>query len=311
MLQCIQLLTVLSIAGTPAYYSPVQITDESKLFAQSAEYSAPKMQVHQREMRRINKSLMELSLNAELLGLTEASHWSQQERAQIKRGFYESNVFIDSIQNDYNTVYVDAMNRAITPFQSSHTLEECSISRVAQMAGKSAQCKGKNLTPEIIAAMDADSTLISALKEIESRPWPSLKSPEAQQSVIEITGTTSSINPSILAKSLFPEQLEAAQIRFEDAIAPIETAIDEGSEEAMAQAKAHRLSYEQEVFKLGTQMTAAVNIALAKSAKKDDIWNSIGYCVQPEAFGGCGTQDLTAEVSALIKANKKAMKALP
>ena len=298
------------MAGIPAYYSPVQITNKSKLFAKSAEYSAPKMQAHQREMRKINKGLIELSLNAELLGKTTPDHWSQEERTQIKRTFYESNYFLDEIQNDYNTVYIDSMNRALLPFQESHTLKECSISRVAQMAGKSAECKGKNLTPQLIEAMDTDSVLIAALEEIEARPWPTLTAPNAQKEIIPITGEKFSVSPSALAKALIPEKLEAVQAEFEDAIAPIEAAIDEGSQEAIKQAEDHRLTYELQLDYFGDQITNALYVALHKAGKKDDKWNDIGFCIQPEVFGGCGTKDVSFEVAELIKNNKKALKSL-
>ena len=310
MLKSILLFTQFASAGTPAYYSPMQIMKESALFAQSAEQSAPKMQAHQRDMRAINKNLIELSLNAELLGLTDPAHWSQTERTQIKRTFYESNTFIDAIQLDYNRVYLDSMNKALMAYQSTHSIEECSISRVDQMAGKSAQCTGVNLSLELVKAMDADQSLIAALNEIEARPWPTLKAPDSQMELTPITGSKYSINPSKLATALLSEELDSIKEAFEDAIAPIESEIDRGSQEAIEKAKAFRKEYETQMFELGTKLTAATQMALTKSAKKDKKWSEIGYCAQPEAFGGCGAQDVTSEVVSLIKNNKKAIKSL-
>ena len=310
MLLCNLLLTQFAIAGTPAHYSPLEITKQSERFAQSAEVSAPKMQLHQREMRQINKSLIELSLNAELLSLTDADHWAQVERAQIKRTFYESNTFIDAMQIDYNHAYLESMNRAITPYKATHSVVECSVSRVAQMAGKSAQCVGQDLTPALVEYMDSDKILDAALKEIEARPWPALKAPQAQMAVIPITGSEFSISPSKITSALLTERLDEIKNDFEDAIAPIESAIDSGSTDAIEAAKAHRKAYETEMTKLGSQVSLAVQIALSKSSKKEKKWGNIGYCAQPIAFGGCGTQDVSAEVIALIQGNKKAMRAL-
>jgi hypothetical protein len=301
------LLFSLLHAAEPAYYSMNQITDESVLFLRSAEYSAPKMQTLQSKMRVHNKSLIELSLNAELLGLTDPEHWAQQHRATVKRYFYESEYFLQQIQNDYIVAYTQSMDGVLAGY-TNYDLIECSISRVDQMAGKKSTCVGLNITGEIAKGMDADPTLKETIIQIEERVWPEASWESTQRDLVPFTGTKYGISPSYLAQQLAPDELQTIQTKFDDQISSIELDIDRDDPEAITKAKAFRSEYEKSLQVLHAQLSLAAQLAFNKAGKKDGRWLEVGYCPQPANFGGCSAEDISSEALTLIQSNKKAMK---
>ena len=303
------LLFSLLHAAEPAFYSMNQITDESVLFLRSAEYSAPKMQSLQSKMRVHNKSLIELSLNAELLGLTDPDHWAQQHRATVKRYFYESDYFLQAIQNDYIVAYTQSMDQVLAGF-TNYELIECSISRVDQMAGKKSTCVGLNITGEIAKAMDEDPILKDTIIQIEQRTWPEASWESTRRDLVTFTGATYGISPSYLAQQLTPDELQRIQTQFDDQISSIEMDIDRDDPTAITQAKGYRSEYEKSLQALHSQLSSAARLAFNKAGKKETRWLEVGYCPQPANFGGCDAEDLSSEAVALIQSNKKAMKLL-
>ena len=309
------MLTASALAGTPAHYHPDSVAGSSEVFRASAEELAPAFDAAQTSLASLGRDLEGLEVGVALLGDTAPgalSQWSQTAQETVTVQYLTVQHHVNAIQDGYGQVFGGALQRAIDA-QPGYTIVECaSGGGLSAMMGRrsgSGSCEGEDLNPALTTALDADATLRSELTELTGVAWPEIGLEAQQQPAVAITGTGRDVDVATLADALIGNLLDSRLEDFEDALAPLEDDIDEGSESTIAEAAELKRTYEARLATDGAALITAVSEALARAGKKNNTDN-IGLCANPTGLGGCGGDDATAAVLDLIRDDRKLAKAI-
>ncbi len=305
------LLLALGSAQTAhaAYYHPDQVAAASAVFVSSAEKMAPAFEAAQKELGVISIGLERLELGVTLLGSTVAeadrAHF-EAARRRTAGEFLQTQQHVDVIQEGFGAIFSAALERALAA--ETEPLVECGVvAGIASLLGNKPKCEGEDANPRLAARLDADTELTAAVTELLGRPWPALTRPSAAMQVVPLTGAESWVDVSAIARRFIPDAIERHRDDLDRALAPLEGTLDE----AATREAASRLrdDYERRMAADGQILSTALTGALERAARKGHISGGVGLCPNPPGLGGCGGEEVTADVLAVLAEDRRFAKA--
>jgi len=304
-------LITAALAAAPAYYLPDDVAAASKSFMATTDVMAPRYEDINGKVALYSAALPPLELGTALLGNLAPegfSAWSDTTRRNLTGQIIRIRRFLDKMQEDYATVFGDALERALPTVGAGYSVKECGNTGVMAQFKKSV-CEGQSLNEALAAAIDKDPALQSALAEIQTLEWPTLLMEPRSWTTTPLTGSDNYIDLSTLAQKLFGTQLAARQKELEEAIAPLEDRLEARDPEAIKEATAIKNTWRshlgQDAATWQPLLTDALNRAVKKGAPA-----SVGLCANPKTLGGCTGTDVSSKVIPLLAADRKFTKAV-
>ncbi|MFH1464530.1 MAG: hypothetical protein ABIO70_09090 [Pseudomonadota bacterium] len=309
-------LCATAFAGQPAYYHPDHVGPHSALFQRSSAVMAEKFDTVQGAMARVSPSLVALDLEAALVSRRapeEYRRYAEELRRESNGQMHRVQAFVDTMVEDFEVTFKAAMGRALPQVSEGYQLVECAATGIHAMLGRT-QCAGEDLNPALAKAMDRDPALAAALAEIEGLTWPAFTVTGRPQPVLPLTGVGSYLRVDALADALVASQIAAARARLDEALEPVQAAMEEGETPAERKAALDRALqlrdlYDRELGLVGDELITAVEGSLVRLENKG-VPPALGLCANPVGFGGCTGNDVTEQVLPLLLADKKLIKAL-
>jgi hypothetical protein len=307
-----------ALAGQPGYYHPDDIAAASARFAEAAEAMGPAFERAQTTLGSLGRDLEELERNTALLGddAGEAlESWYTGTQRSVTGQYLQIQRHVDLLQDDYANVFTVAVEQAIARVGAGRELAECTksggvSSMLRRSTAGSATCKGEDVNAAIAAAIDADTALSAAVREINAVPWPALSVTPAAQPVHPVTGTVRYVSLSPLARRYVDDRADARLEAFEDALSPLEDAISEGDQAAIDEAGRLKDVYRAGLAEDGAALQAALRKSLVRAGKQLPGFAEVGLCANPDDLGGCTGEDITVSVAALLRDDRKFQKAM-
>lgn len=297
-------------AAPVGYYLPADVAEQSALFKAASEEMAPRFQAASDRVAAAGAASEGLELGPALLGSAAPeglAAWAADTRRSLVGQTLRMRRFLLKMQEDYSGVFSQAMGRAITVAGKGYAVKECGNTGVMAQF-KQNTCEGEDLNPSIAAEIDRDAALKAALAEIRLLQWPDLVIEKKQWALAPLTGTARSVDAVALAKALLGARLKARQAALEEAAAPLEEGIEARDPEAIRKAGELKEAWRRGLAEDGAAWQAILRESLARLEKKGGP-AAVGLCGNPALTGGCEGEDVTAEVIALLKADKKYAKA--
>ena len=306
------LMSLPALAGAAGYFHPDDIAASSEAFRAVAEEAAPAFDKAQSALASLGRDLQALELGMGLLGprAPEALvSWSAETRRTVTGQFLLVQAHVDAVQEGYAQIFGDALQRALDA--GDYDATECTSSGMSAMLhrGSTGSCEGDDLNAVLAAAIDADPTLRSELAALHGQPWPEVGLSPQPQAVVPLTGTARYVQLSALGETFIADLLDRRLEDFEDNLSPLEDDLDADSADAIRAAEGIRAAYEAQLAADGEALITAVHAALERGAKRDGT-GDVGLCVSPAGLGGCVGVDSTAEIIAVLRADRKLQKAV-
>jgi hypothetical protein len=155
--------------------------------------------------------------------------------------------------------------------------------------------------------MDANPSLVGVVDQLLAEEWPTVGLSGAEQKPVKLTGKDGYVRLAPLVQALAGDQITKLDDDLDRSLGDLDRDL-QGSEDdaraALERGEALRVTYESELAALGETVLGAIEKPLDKAGV------DIGVCANPVALGGCTGTDRTDEVIALVKDNKKVLKAL-
>jgi ribose 1,5-bisphosphokinase PhnN len=149
-------LTTTVWAQQDAYYHSNQIAEASQVFAAAAEASAPQFQAAQTHVGRYSIAMEELEIGT-LIAAKRLSdddrERSELVRRRIMQAYMQTARHVDLLQSDYETIFTDALERALAQDLGDYNITECGATGIAALTGQSS-CNGVSLNEAIAALID-------------------------------------------------------------------------------------------------------------------------------------------------------------
>lgn len=292
-----------ALAGEAAYYHPDDVAVKSAVFTGLSEKLVPAYDDLESRIAQVGAALGELERGVALLGdaaPAELVDWSKTTRRTMTGRYLQVRKHMSLLQEDYGRVFMAALERALPAVGASYDLTECTQNIMSRT-----KCVGVNLNAPLAAKLDADTTLISEIADIQSVPWPELVMESNAWTPVALTGTTRYVSVTQLAGALMPSALDARLITLEENLASLGDALDEGDKDALAKAEAFKAAYLAGLAADGAVLRAAVQASVTRSGLGD-----VGLCANPALFGGCTGEDASKAVLAQVTTDKKLQKEL-
>ena len=299
-----------SSALAAGFYHPSDVAAVSTAYERASKQSATKAGDAQRQARSLAAALADFEEANDLLGAAPSERHAALEK-EYNRQFAVLQAFVDEQIEAFDLAFLAAMERALKPHPSAaRCLREVPVgTQLPGMRGRTQanpDCKGDDLNAGLAKTMDADPVLRQALEQLAVRTWPALELPAEPVSI----GSARWIAASTFFQAAMPDALRKIRAEDEDQRLSFHAAIEQGAptgelEKLVAAAKAVDQRTAARRAELAAPVTARVAAVFAKSAP------DAGWCAQPAILGGCTGTDATAELQALLLADKKLTKALP
>lgn len=285
-------------ADAPAYWSPEAVSAGSTWFGKAQSRDAKAFDTAQGQLERAKTAVSALDLGAALVGAPATlASFVEDEKRELSGQFLRLQKHTDLLATDYETVFGDAVQRALPTVGKGYTVAQCTppTGIQAMMHRSSASCVGTDLAPALAKAIDADPQLQKAVNDILTVDWPAIELPSKPQALTAATGTARSVDAATIARALRAADLDAAQDAYEAAVEQLSD--DLGSTDpatkaaAIAKGKVAHDAWVKSVSSIGKALWPDLKKKLS-AAKLSDV----GVCPNPVATGGCGVPDATAEV---------------
>jgi hypothetical protein len=304
-------------AAEPGFYDPNRVAAASAQFARYAEVLQPNFETMQNALIRAGNDVEELDLGVSLMG-DRASKDLLAYRADLRKQYarqgLEAATFSDWIQDASTQVFMSALEIAIADLADTYDVTECSPASggIASMTGPGASggsrsCDGTDLNAQLAASMDANPSLVGVVDQLLAEEWPTVGLSGAEQKPVKLTGKDGYVRLAPLVQALAGDQITKLDDDLDRSLGDLDRDL-QGSEDdaraALERGEALRVTYESELAALGETVLGAIEKPLDKAGV------DIGVCANPVALGGCTGTDRTDEVIALVKDNKKVLKAL-
>jgi hypothetical protein len=169
-------------------------------------------------------------------------------------------------------------------------------------------CPGEDVNARIAAVIDQDPQLQSAIQSIDAIEWPGVSQPAKTWPASPLTGTEQWVQVGALVRTLFPTRLQDHQDDLDRSLASIFENDDLSREDKVAAAGRERARYAAALAADGEVLIGALKDALEKGAKKGAP-AAVGLCANAPSLGGCDGTDVTRDVVAFLKEDKKFIKA--
>jgi hypothetical protein len=207
-----------------------------------------------------------------------------------------SQIFLNQFVQDYSASYE---NHTIKYLKEYPKAVSC---KASPFGGGS--CSGEDISAIISKKLDADKELQATVKEVNERVWPEPSLPTRSFPPISMTGTEFFVSLDVFAQSLFGKKIAGHHKWYEEQFMLLDT------KDPDLKMKAEDLykEFSEKLTHDKSTIEKALKIVVKKNKKKDPRYNSLGYCGNPKALGGCSGTDITEEVLKTLIENKKAKK---
>jgi hypothetical protein len=307
-------LSTVALAG--GFYHPNDVAMASAQYARATDASATAFENAQDTSMQFAHGVNAYEASLDLLGSrAPASERKRHQRlsAEFNDSFAAMSDFATVLADDYDRVFTEAMDRAVAANAPDAVLCEGSIASGPALPGirprfeANPDCEGTDHNPTVVAAMDADPTLISDLDELIGRAWPPFRLPTDKQEAI---GDGSWIEVWAFFRTAAPDALAQIQHADDEARLPLEAALENGADPSSLVSSAVSI----------TGQTADARAALADAtfqaaAKLSLQWaksgESFSWCANPRVLGGCDGNDGTKTLGKKLVDHPKVARSLP
>ena len=295
-------------AGEPAYYSSIQIAQNSVLFANASETSAPKYTEAEQNIRKYSKTLSAMEFNTAFLQDDGLSTWFIYNQKRMIGYRIQISRHVSFMTEDYDKEFSSAVQRAIESLNHDGELKKCEGSQIQAMMGAAPRCDGTSVDKDISALIDNDSTLKTALDEINAIKWPEPQVESKEQPVTPITGTEYYIDLQNFSAVFLQNSITEHNTWLNQQTDSIIEGIESGDPESLKQAEAFRKTYSERIATDGTNLISTFQAYSEKRAKKNAKLKQVGFCGNVTELGGCAGEDVTDEMMNALKLDRKFLK---
>jgi hypothetical protein len=346
------LLAPLSASAEEVYFSMLHLQGNSRLFAEISVVSQKNNERIQREVVTTGRALDSLGdgLEAARLhtgGAPEALSARHTElAAAFDRDWTAINGFVDQLVLDTDRAFTEALAVHVGALEEAEgfVVGTCEPpAGVLGMAMGQGECEGRDVTPHVVASLDADEDLSAAVADICGREWPAVR--PQREAVVPLTlagapapeDTASFSAQRIYQRSApFEPVLLAVEEGFRAASREVEMArqLHEANRRMYlesqpsltpeeAQAREAELTAELDQVKAASEAltrwrtdAVAGAVALAWQQVQDRegavvrelAIEGLAVCLQPPDLGGCTGPDVTDDVAGFLEDQKKVIK---
>ncbi|TVQ87072.1 MAG: hypothetical protein EA397_19160 [Deltaproteobacteria bacterium] len=304
----ILLLAAAALAEPTGHAHPSEIAQHSALYTKAAESAGSTFQSLESKSEALATALRAYETSLDLLG-NDAPAAERERLATLRTTFNRERSVLQSfattLMEDFDQEFSQAMERVLP---KGAQICEPTVSAGASLPGVASRtqpnpdCEGPDLNQQTAAKMDADPSLQAAVEEMLSLDWPELSLEPASQDPI---GAQTWIQVYPLFSKLRGSALKSIDRADEEARLPFAAAIERG-------ASTEELATMREDAKAISDKTARARAALAqpileairaRSGRKG--LPELGFCANPELFGGCrGTQASPSQIDAILSDKK-------
>lgn len=296
-------------AGAPAFYHPDDVAARSQRFREVSASMRPRFEEADAQATKWQRLVDDLELGTALLG-ADATTALRDHTAATRRSFagqfLKLNRFAGLVQEDYSRVFEEAMGRVKPKVVGDRAVKECTSGASSMGMLRGPGCTGEDLNPAFAAALDADETLRKEVASIGALEWPTIQLPSTPQAPVAITGTAATVDLATVAHRLAEARVRARKDELELALEPLQDGLDAKDPAAIQKGEQARQRFTDALAADGAALRAVVRGVLDRGAKGTPA--AVGWCANPVGLGGCGVPDVTAEVLAVVGADKKAQK---
>lgn len=307
----IALLPPLSAAELPpATYDAGAVAGSSSLFTSLAERMAPAYEEAQSQLSVGSHAVERFERGVLVLG-PQATPALRKDlevaRRQVNGTWIQIQRHADLLAEDSEATFGAALERALADAGEGYAVKECTQPQgiMALGPGRAApkpQCQGEDLSGALARAMDDDAVLAAAVREMLEVPWPALALTQAPMEPVPWTGTDGWVDTAELAAAFLGSPMATAGAELDRALAPLTESLEAGDPAALSAAASLRSDYERRVGELGAQLLEVGTKPLTRAGLQ------VALCPKPEALGACTGTNRTAEVLAVLEADKKVAK---
>ncbi|MCB9671802.1 MAG: hypothetical protein H6734_20160 [Alphaproteobacteria bacterium] len=300
-------------AALAGFYHPRDVAAESGMYGSVAQVAATRASDAQQRARSLALALQDYEEALDLLGPAA----SEAERArlhaltrQYNRELAVLQAAVDRLVGGFDAAFVASMERALAKHPGAVRCERDvatgpSIPGLGARTQRNPACQGDDLNSAIAAVMDADPRLAADLDVLDAA-LPGFTLEPVPTSIVADRW----IGVAPFFQAAAGKALKGIRRADEEARLPIEAAIEQGAsreelEALKPRAEAIDADTARRRAELGVPVLARADAVLAKKAP------GVGWCAQPATLGGCTGTDATAELAAVLRADKKLQKALP
>ncbi len=295
------------------YYHQADIGKESALFARAIEVSGSTADEKTALARKLSGALEEYRAALDILG-PRGNKAEQDRHAELKKEYVREHAvmkaFAETMGDDFNTVFLEAMERAVKKFPDT---KPCASEVMISTPGRepvyqpNTRCAGRSLNKEIAAIMDKDPVLLAEVEDIFKLKWPTVDLESAPQ---KPTVGKKYIRVHAFIKAVAGDALKEIELRDYNDRRPFYTAINtDKTVEELGQLRddAARVSAATATQRLGVASPFLV-VAEAQLQKWAKDEGEIGWCANPTLLGGCEGEDVTMELVPRLLEVKKIKK---
>lgn len=302
----ILLLMVARLSAEPVvWWTEESISARSELFGKAQARDAQAYELAQTQLAKARRAVGDLELADALLppDAARARYLSELDRS-LSGQFLRLQRHTDLLGEDYARSFGAAVQRGVTLVADGRTVVECTqVSAVERAMGKGPRCPGTDISAKVAATIDKDLVLAAEVTSLLSVDWPSIAVSGAAQPLVPLLGTARSVSVASVARALRKDELrdlndarEAAMEQISEELSSPDRATKEA---AIKKGEDITAAWRMGVATLGAKIVPELKKKLEKGKRKGAPVD-VALCVNPEALGGCGVPDATAEAIAVL-----------
>lgn len=342
----------MTAAAEEVYFSMLHLQGNSRLFAEISAVSQKNNERIQREVVTTGRALDAfgdgLAAARQITGA--APEGLDARHAELAAGFDRDwstiNGFVDQLVLDTDRAFTEALAVHVSELEEAEGIVVGTCEPPAGVLGMAmgqGECAGRDVTPHIVAALDADEDLGAAVADICGREWPAVRPDRRAVAPLTLSGA---VAPESM-DSFSAQQLYERSAPFEPVLLAVEESFRAASREVEMARQLHEanrrmylesqpslaaeeaatreaeLTAELEQVKAASEAltrwrtdAVAGAVALAWKQVQDresavvrelDI-EGLAVCLQPADLGGCTGPDVTDLVAGYLEDQKKVAK---
>lgn len=323
------LLSTPALAGEPGHFDRDEVVAASQAFRGVASASTAALEPRERGLTRTDQALADLDLS---LALTRGSLGASHHDLWVARLDERSTRFgqeFETLQGQLTAMSVgfeEAFEAALVRATEGMAADGVPVSECAPkpallggipqpgQASSASSCPGENRSPQVAKRWDADPELKAALAAIDPAAFQDVTLYEDAQPALALGAGSGPmwLHPAALVEQL-PEAIELIDAvdrrasegreRLLEARSEIGADDPDGRKKIVERARGVRGWAEDHKAAVGSTLWSALE-RLRKKGKKAG-WSSVGVCLNPAGWNGCGGEDVTVEVAEVLLADKK------
>lgn len=303
------LLLHTALAGG-GFYHPSDVAAVSERFVEASDTSAGRATTAQKQARTLAAALLDYEEALDLLGIEDRTRHDALQ-TQYQRDFAVLQAFVDEQIERFDNAFGSALARALEAHPgAARCKRDVAVGRalpgMAARTEPNPECTGSDLNQALATAIDADTQLEAELDALAKQAWPALELPIEAVSA----GSERWVSAPRFFRAHSREALKQIRDADYDARLDFQVAIEQGASKDELQAmveKAKGVDARTAAQRRNVAQPALERAAAVFAKKAPDA----SWCPQPAVLGGCTGTDATGELSELLLADKKLVKALP